>query len=226
MAIRVLLVDDHRLVRECLRLVLTPEEGIEVVGEADGGRAAIELTEQLRPDVVVMDIGMPDINGIEATRRIVYDFPGTRVLALTARTDQGHATDMLRAGATGYVVKDAGLREVIGAIRLVASGRTHLSHTITEVIVSDYVHKFKDPDDIESSSSASSALTAREREVLQHCAQGWSTKEIASALGLSAKTVESHRRHIMEKLGIFSLGGLIRFAIREGITTLDDAVTR
>jgi DNA-binding NarL/FixJ family response regulator len=216
--LRVLLADDHKIVRDGLRALLEGQPSMQVIGEAEDGRTACDMASSLRPDVVVMDIAMPDLNGIDATRRIMSDSPNVRVIALSMHTDRRFVSEMLKAGASGYLVKDAAFEELTGAIQTVTQGRVYLSEGIAGVVVQDYVRHLGGGE-VEVSPVAK--LSPREREVLQLAAEGNSTKEIASHLGLSVKTVETHRRQIMDKLGIYNLAGLIKFAIREGLTSLD-----
>lgn len=220
MSIRVLLADDHAIIRNAITTTIGRSEGIEFIGEADNGRDAVRLALSLVPDMVVMDIGMAELNGIDATRQIVEASPGIRVLALTMHAGQQFVTEMLRAGARGYVLKDSPLDELELAIRTVASGRTYLGSGPAGAVLDDYL-KHLDGTAGGPLGGSRRALTPRERECLQLMAEGRSTKEIAARLGLSPKTVETHRRQIMEKTGIFSLAGLIKYAIREGLTTLD-----
>lgn len=217
---RVLLADDHKIVRDGLRAMLEAQPGLQVVGEAQDGREAVRMAAELRPDVAVMDIGMSGLNGIDATRRITTEVPGTRVIALSMHADRRFVSEMLAAGASGYLVKDGAFEELAAAIAAVVHGRVYLSERVAGVVVQDYVRRLA-PGASEGAVSPLSKLSLREREVLQLMAEGRSTKEIAAHLGLSVKTVETHRRQIMEKLGIFNLAGLIKFAIREGLSTLE-----
>lgn len=216
--VRVLLADDHKIVRDGLRALLESQSRLTVVGEAEDGRTACEMAASLRPDVVVMDIGMPDLNGMDATRRIVAELPNVKVVALSMHADRRFVAEMLRAGASGYLVKDAAFEELTGAIEAVTQGRVYLGQGIAGVVVQDYVRRLGGNDE---DVSPVGKLSPREREVLQLAAEGNSTKEIASRLGLSVKTVETHRRQVMDKLGIYNLAGLIKFAIREGLTSLE-----
>lgn len=218
---RVILADDHAIVRAGLRSLLEQESSIEVVGEASDGRMAISMTCEMRPDIVVMDIGMQQLNGIDATRKITTEIPGVRVIALSMHSDRRFVSGMLGAGASGYLLKDGAFEELVDAIRSVAAGKVYLSPSIASVVVEDYARRVNTPGTEKIDVPALAKLSPREREVLQLAAEGKSTKEIAAALGLSIKTVETHRRQIMDKLGIYSLAGLIRFAIREGLVTLD-----
>ena len=206
--IRVLLADDHALVRQGFRLILSAQPDIEIVGEAGNGRQTVELAERLRPDVVVMDVAMPEMNGIEATRRLAALSPRTRVLALSMYKDSVYVREILRAGARGYLLKDAIDRDLLAAVRAVAAGEGYLSPAVSEAVLSDYRRHVSDPLDL---------LTGREREVLQMIAEGKTNKEIAAALNLSVYTVDAHRGRIMEKLNLHSVGELVRFAVRAGL---------
>jgi two-component system response regulator NreC len=181
--IRVLLADDHALVRQGFRLILSSQPDIEIVGEAGNGRETVELAEKLRPDVVVMDVAMPEMNGIEATRRLAELAPRTRVLALSMYKDSVYVREILRAGARGYLLKDAIDRDLVAAVRAVAAGEGYLSPAVSEAVLSDYRRHVSDPLDL---------LTPREREVLQLIAEGKTNKEIAAALNLSVYTVDAH----------------------------------
>ena len=216
MNIRVLLSDDHRMVREGLRTLLDKEPNIEVVGEAEDGRSTIELVRKLRPQVVVMDITMPDLNGMDATRKIIEELPSVKVLALSMHTDQRFVERMLNAGAKGYLPKDCAFEELARAIRTVVSNETYLSPGIADIVRRDYLRQVRKAD-----TSDLSALTTRERETLQLLAEGRTTKEIASHLEVSVKTIETYRQHIMQKLNLDSVAELTKYAIREGLTSLE-----
>jgi DNA-binding NarL/FixJ family response regulator len=216
MTIRILLVDDHKIVREGLRSILEKEPDMAVIAMGDNGRTALQLAGELRPDVAVIDIAMPEMNGIEAIRRISCENPGIRTLALSMHSARRFVVEALAAGAKGYILKDCACEELVRAIRVVAGNETYLSPKITGIIVRDYVKRLP-----ESQASDGSLLSNREREVLQLIAEGQSTKEIAFALGVSGKTVETHRQQIMRKLNLHNVAGLTRYAIREGITHLD-----
>ena len=206
--ISVLLVDDHAVVRQGFRMILSAEPDIEVVGEAANGREAIGQAECLQPDVVLMDVSMPELNGIEATRRIVATAPRTRILALSMHHDAVYVREILRAGASGYLLKEAGDHDLLTAVRAVAQGQGYLSPAVSDAVLNDYRKHVTDPIDF---------LTSREREVLQLIAEGKTNKEIAIVLDLSAYTIESHRGRIMEKLNLHSAGELVRFAFRNGL---------
>jgi DNA-binding NarL/FixJ family response regulator len=201
--------------REGLRTMLVGNPDLKVLGEADNGHEAIELAEELRPDVVVMDVAMPDMNGIEATRRIVGEVPHVKVVALSMHSDKRFVMEMLHAGASGYLLKDAAFEELAKAIETVADGQTYLSPTIADVVVASTtgVSTRKVP-------APSEVLTPREREVLQLIAEGNTTKGIAAKLDVSVKTIESHRQNTMKKLKTRSVAELTKYAIREGLTSL------
>lgn len=206
--IRILLADDHRIVRQGFKLILQANDDMEVVGEAGNGREAVELAGTLRPDVVVMDVTMPELNGIEATRRIREISPYIRVVALSVHRDGVYVREVVRAGAEGYILKESGDTELISAIRAVAEGNSYLSPEVAGAVLKDYRKHATNPIDL---------LSSREREVLQHIAEGKTNKEIATQLKLSVYTVDGHRTRIMEKLGLHSTGELVRFAVRSGI---------
>ena len=212
-AIRVLLADDQQIMRQGLRALLESEKGFQVIGEAPDGRQAVKLACQLTPDVVVMDIGMPDLNGIEATRQILAKEPAVKVVALSMHSDKQFVAEMLAAGASGYLVKDCAFEQLIDAIRTVLAGRVCLSPAITGVVIEDYVQRVQKDSPINE-------LTDREREVLQLLAEGTSTKQIASRLNMSVKTAETHRRNIMQKLDLHSVAELTKYAVRHGLTDL------
>jgi two-component system, NarL family, response regulator NreC len=206
--IRILLADDHAVVRQGFRMILAAEPDFEIVGEAANGREAVELAERLQPDVVVMDVAMPELNGIEATRRLAESTPRTRVLALSMHKDSAYVREILRAGARGYLLKDAFDSDLLRAVRAVAAGDGYLSPTVSDAVLSDYRKHVTDPIDL---------LTSREREVLQMLAEGKTNKEIATVLQLSVYTIDAHRGRIMEKLNLHSIGELVRFAVRGGL---------
>lgn len=217
MVVRVLFVDDHRILREGVRFSLEKLSDIEVVAEAENGYQALKFAEELEPDVVLMDVLMPDMNGIEATRRIVVQSPGSRVLIFSGHPDMQLILGALKAGAKGFVMKSCcSIRELIRAIQAVADNETYLSPPVTDSILADYM-KLRD-NEIQSSFSL---ISPREREILQLLAEGKNTKEIAYILDVSPKTVDTHRKHIMNKVKVGSLAELTKFAIREGLTTLE-----
>lgn len=216
MAVRIVIADDHSILREGLKALIAKETGLEIVAEADTGMNALKRVREFSPDVVIMDVAMPELNGIEATRQMVTDFPEIKVIALSMHSDRRFVIEMLRAGAHGFVLKHAAFEELIQAIHSVVVGNSFLSSSIVDVVVRDYVKKLGGTD-----SPAYNQLTIRERQVLQMLAEGRSTKEIAFSLNVSVKTIETHRSNIRDKLGIDSLAELTKFAIREGLTTLD-----
>ena len=216
MTIRVLLADDHHIMREGLRAMLAREPDLEVVAEADSGQSALALTEQLRPDVVVMDVAMPDMNGIEATQKIADTVPGVRVLALSMHSDKRFVRQMLLAGAAGYLIKGCTFQEFVLAIRTVTEGNTYLSPVVARTVTEDYTTRLAG-----AGLARPVPLTPREREILQLLAEGNGSKEIAAQLHTTAKTVLTHRRNIMEKVGAQSLAELVKYALREGLTSLD-----
>lgn len=206
--IRILLADDHTLVRQGFRLILLSQPDMDVVGEAGNGREAVEMARSLRPDVVVMDVTMPDLNGIEATRRIREISPHIRVLALSVHRDSVYVREMVRAGAEGYLLKESADTDLLAAVRAVATGHSYLSPEVSGAILRDYRKHATNPLDL---------LSSREREVLQLIAEGKTNKEIANTLNLSVYTVDGHRTRIMEKLNLHSVGELVRFAVRHGL---------
>lgn len=216
MSVRIILADDHKIMREGLRALLAKQKEIEVIAEADSGRGVIELCSQLHPDVVVIDISMPDLNGIDAARQITRDAPDIKVIALSMHSDKKYVKEMLAAGASGYLLKDAAFEELGMAIATVLKNKTYLSPQITDTVVKDYVNE-----NVPQNSIASTALSSREREVLQLIAEGKSTRDIAAKLYVSVKTVETHRKQIMDKLGLNSIAELTKYAIREGLTSVE-----
>ena len=216
MAVRILLADDHKIVRDGLRSLLETQQGMEVVGEAENGRLALELARQKKPDVVIMDVSMPDLNGIEATRQMLVVQPRVRVIALSMHSDRRLVAGMLQAGASGFLLKDCAFDELARAIHAVMSNQPYLSSRIAGTVIQDYVRRMTP-----SEFPTADALTVREREILQLLAEGWSTKHISSHLHVSVKTVETHRRRIMAKLRLRSIAELTKYAIREGLTSLE-----
>jgi two-component system, NarL family, response regulator NreC len=206
--IRILLADDHAVVRQGFRLILGAQPDMEIVGEAGNGREAVEQAEKLSPDLLVMDVAMPELNGIEATRRLASSRPHIRVLALSMHKDAVYVREILRAGARGYLLKDAVDKDLLAAVRAVAQGDGYLSPGVSEAVLSDYRKHVTNPIDL---------LSSREREVLQMIAEGLTNKEIATKLNLSVYTVDAHRGRVMEKLNLHSTGELVRFAIRNGL---------
>lgn len=216
MSIRILLADDHKITRQGLRSLLEKQDDMEVVAEAEEGRTAVRLAREFSPHIVIMDVSMPDLNGVEATRQIVERTPDVRVIALSMHSDSLFVTEMLKSGASGYLLKDCAFEELTLAIRAVADGKTYLSPSISGVVVDDYLHRLS-----KTAYAGPDILTNREREVLQLLAEGNSTKKIALKLHISVKTVESHRRQIMDKLDIDSVAELTKYAIRKGFTSLE-----
>lgn len=217
MSIRLLIADDHKIMREGLKALVEKEPDIAVVGEADTGAKTVSMVQKLSPHIVVMDISMPDMNGIEATRKIVKMNNNVKIVALSGHADQHFVREMMTAGASAYILKDTAYEELIRAIREVLKGKKYLSPDIARGVLDAYV-KLSKPT---SENSAFVVLTDREREVLQMIAEGKSTKEIAGDVGVSVKTIETHRRNIMEKLDLHSIAELTKYAIREGVTTVD-----
>jgi len=206
--IRILLADDHAVVRQGFKLILGAQPDMEIVGEAGNGREAVDLSEQLKPDVVVMDVAMPELNGIEATRRIGESAPHARVLALSMHKDSVYVREVLRAGARGYLLKDSVAGDLVSAVRSVARGEGYLSPGVSDAVLDDYRKHVTNPIDL---------LSSREREVLQMLAEGKTNKEIAGVLNLSVYTIDAHRGRIMEKLNLHSINDLVRFAVRNGL---------
>jgi len=218
MSVRILLADDHRILREGLRSLLSQQPDLELAGEAASGDEAIALARQLKPDVVIMDVVLPGIDGVEATRRIQAEHREIRIIALSMHSDRRYVSEMLRAGAVGYLVKDGAFEELNQAIRAVMAGRPYLSAVITGSLVEDFVRQTSAQEP--PSASPLSLLTAREREVLRLLANGKRVKDIAAELNISVKTVESHRQNVMDKLEIHSTIELTRYALREGLATV------
>jgi DNA-binding NarL/FixJ family response regulator len=214
MAIRCLIVDDHTLFREGLRRVLESEPGIEVVGEARDASEAIERAQTLRPDIVLMDIGMPGLSSFEASRRITRDMPGRRVIFLTMYEDEEYLLQCLDAGASGYILKDSPAPRLIGAVRDVSAGRKYLSPQVLGKLVDDFRSRSV------SGMARGSTLTPREREVIKMLAEGNSVRQIASILGLSIKTVEAHKFNLMRKLNIHNKAQLVTYAIQKKIVKM------
>jgi DNA-binding NarL/FixJ family response regulator len=211
-----LLADDHVIVRDGLRSLLEKERDFTVVGEAENGRDAVEQATRLRPDVVVMDIAMPGLNGIEATRQITAQPPKPKVIALSMHSDKRFVAEMLQAGASGYLQKNCAFKHLVNAIRSVIAGQMYLGPSVTGIVVEGFKQRLPAPQPGEAAT-----LSPKEREVLQLLAEGSSTKEIADHLGISGKTVDTHRQHIMDKLGIHSIAELTKYAIREGLTSIE-----
>jgi DNA-binding NarL/FixJ family response regulator len=215
MGLRIILADDHKLMRDGLRALLERDPNMTVIAEADDGISAVQLANKLSPDVILMDISMPKLNGIEATRQIVAGSATTKVIALSMNSDMRIVFQTLNAGASGYVLKDNAFEDLIHAIHTVTANSIYLSPQITEIVLKDYIQRVP-----KEEFSLISLLTSKEREVLQLLAEGKKTKEIASTHNMSLKTAEAHRQQIMTKLDIHSIAELTKFAIREGVTTL------
>jgi DNA-binding NarL/FixJ family response regulator len=211
MSIRIILADDHAIVRHGLSRSFQQEEDIEVIAQTKDGHSTVQLTRELSPNVVVMDIGMPSLNGIDATRQITSEFPQTKVIALSMHSSKKYVTEMFKAGASGYLLKDCDYDELANAIRSVAGGKTYISPSISDVVIQHISGS-------EEGDSVFSVLTRRERETLQLLAEGKTTKQAALCLHISPKTVESHRLNIMSKLGMDSIALLTKYAIQEGLT--------
>ncbi len=216
MKVRLLLVDDHPIVRSGMRMLFQAEPDLEIVGEADGGAEAIVAVQRLHPDVVIMDVAMPGVNGIEATRRIKELAPETAVLALTMHEDEQYFFEMLKAGASGYIPKRAAPDDLVAAVRVVAQGNVFLYATLARFLMKDMVEQGAVA---EVDVAADDLLTAREREVLGCIADGMTSREIAEKLVISVKTVERHRENIMAKLDIHNRVELVKYAMRKGIIT-------
>jgi two-component system response regulator NreC len=217
MGIRIILADDHKIVLQGLKTLIEQEPDMEVVGEAEDGLRTVSMVRELIPHVVIMDIKMPDLNGIEATQQILSEVSEVKVIALSMYADRRFVANMLKAGACGYLLKDCAFEELAKAIRLVMSNKTYLSPGIAEIVVKDCATIDTGP-----SESVFSALTPREREVLRLIAEGKRASQIAGLLNISVKTVETHRQQIIQKLGTRSVAELTKYAIREGLTNLGD----
>lgn len=218
--IRVLLAEDHTIVRKGLRALLDDETDIEVVGEAEDGRETVRQVERVHPDVVLMDITMPLLNGVEATRQIKAQYPEVQVLGLTRHENEEYIYQLLRAGASGYVVKQAAPAELVEAIRAVSQSETYLSPSINPSVVEEYIRQAK----AMVKSGPDERLTPREREVLQLVAEGRTNREIAQVLSISVKTVEHHRANLMSKLDLYSAAELTQYAIRTGVIDIDEGL--
>jgi two-component system response regulator NreC len=216
MVTKILIADDHQIVRQGLRFLLEKESDLKVVAEAENGRTTVRLARELTPGVIIMDVAMPDLNGIEATRQILAESPSIKVIALSMYADRRFVVNMLKAGASGYLLKDCAFEELIRAIRVVLAHKTYLSPGVTDILVKDCQMGLPI-----NEISAFALLTPREREVLQLMSEGNSTAKIADQLHVSIKTVESHRQQLMQKLNLRSVAELTKYAIREGLTTLE-----
>jgi two-component system response regulator NreC len=210
--IRVLIVDDHSIVREGVRMILAGQEDFEVVGEASNGREGVEIARRMKPDVVVMDISMPDMNGIEATAKIRSEMPDTEVLGLTMHEEDSYVFELLKAGAAGYVLKRAAAEDLVSAVRAAHQGQAFLYPSVAKMVVQDFLQRatVQDRQNLDG-------LTDREREVLTLIAEGMTNQQIAGKLYISIKTVQTHRAHIMEKLNLHDRTELVRYAIRKGL---------
>lgn len=220
--IRILLADDHTLVRAGIKNLVSNLHGVEVVGEADNGRTALKMVDELKPDMILLDIAMSELNGLEVAARLSKEHPEVDVIILSMHANEEYVVQALRAGASGYLLKDSAPNELEIAVNAVSKGESYLSPAISKHVVNDYLRRVSnlDPDDNEDKSSFKQ-LTPRQREILQLIAEGNSTKEIAAKLIVSVKTVETHRIQLMERLGIHDVAGLVRYAIRMGIITPD-----
>lgn len=210
---KVLIADDHAIVREGVRMILAKEQDIEVVGEAEDGRQALDLVDQRRPNVVIMDLSMPGMGGIEATKKVKEQHPDVNVLALTMHEDESYVFQLLRAGASGYVLKRAAAHDLVQAVRAAAKGEAFLYPSVARKVVEDYLKRVEAGEERERYDG----LTEREREVLTLIAQGLSNQRIAEKLYISIKTVQTHRAHVLEKLGLHDRTELVRYAIRKGL---------
>lgn len=215
MIVRILIADDHKIILDGLRSLLEKNNALKVIGQASDGLSAVRLAADLSPDLVIMDISLPGLNGIDATRRILEANPRVKIIALSMHKDGRYIAAALKSGAMGYLLKESAFDELTAAIRTVMKGQCYLSASITDLVIKDYIRHLE-----KTSSGIFSVLTPREREVLQSLSEGLSTKEIAARLRISIKTVETYRVQIMEKLDIHSVAELTKYAIREGITSL------
>ncbi|MGG6241892.1 response regulator [Nodosilinea sp. AN01ver1] len=214
-SIQLVIADNHALVRAGFRSLVEDIDGVEVVGEAENGREALQLVETLNPQIVLMDIAMPEMNGLEATARITREFPQVRVLILSMHANEEYVYQALRSGASGYLLKDSGTEELDLALRAIARGETYLCPAISKYVISDYVKRLgQDQNPLDQ-------ITPRQREILQLIAEGKSTKDIADILYISTKTVETHRAQLMARLDIHDIAGLVRYAIRMGLVVLE-----
>ena len=216
MTMKIILADDHRIIREGLRALLDKEPDIEVIAEAEDGRTTVRLSREFHPDVVIMDITMPGLNGIEATRQIISELPDVKVIALSMHSDRKFVREMLSAGASGYLLKDSAFEELNTALHSVCNNQPYLSAKIDPHGLTDYFGRVKTEIPV-----TSPPLSNREREVLQLIAEGKTTQQIASSLCVSGKTVASHRTQIMNKLGLTSIAELTKYAVREGLTSIE-----
>jgi DNA-binding NarL/FixJ family response regulator len=216
MTIRIQLADDHMIIREGLKSLIQKEQHLEIISEVDNGRSAVEKALSLIPDIIIMDINMPGLNGIEATKHILSKHPDIRIIALSMFSERRYVMGMLKAGVSGYLLKNCAFNELLKAIETVSKGSRYLSQEITDMVIND-LHNGIPAEDF----SLNTSLTKRELEVLQLIAEGISSAGIATGLHLSEKTISTHRRKIMDKLNIHTIAGLTKFAIREGVTSVD-----
>lgn len=215
---KILLADDHQIIREGIRSLLKKHDEFEIIGEAADGRETVELALKLEPDVVIMDISMPNLNGIDATAQLVKKIPNIKILALSMHKHKNFVEEILRVGASGYLLKENSYEELIAAMHAVLEGEVYLSSGVTGIVVKGFVEQLETKEE----HSAKSTLTPREREILQLIAEEKNTKQISSILDISSKTVETHRKNIMQKLEIDNVAGLTKYAIREGLISFDD----
>ncbi len=212
----ILLADDHQITREGLRLLLANEPDMEVIAEADNGRTAVKLALKFKPDIIVMDVSMPDLNGMEATRQILTDLPKTKILGLSMHSHRNYVVGMLKAGVSGYLLKNCAFVELVQAIRDIYNNKIYIGEDIVDTVIEDYIMNIKT-----GKKATAKDLSAREREVLQLVAEGYTSKEIADQLNVHVKTIETHRHQIMAKLNHRTIADLTKYAIREGLTSLD-----
>lgn len=213
--VKILIVDDHKIVRQGLKSLIENNPDYTVVGEAGNGKEAIDMTSEYKPDIVIMDVSLPEITGIDATRRILEMLPETKVIALSMHNDRQIIQDMLLAGAVGYLLKESAYEELMKAVTVVSAGQIYLSQTISDLLVRDYVYRLRNSD------GGLLSLTSREKEIWTMLAEGMSSVEVAEKLFLSPRTIDTHRKNLMDKLGTDNIAGLVKIAIREGIIKLD-----
>ena len=216
MAIKILLADDQTILREGLRSIIETEMHMTVIGQAENGRMAVEMAKKLKPDIIIMDISMPDMNGIDATRTLVADKPGTKVIALSVHNDIGYVSEMMKAGASGYLLKDCALDELARAIKTVLNGKRYVSPDVTGTLLDDYVGSLEKLKEMKGPE-----LSPKEREILQLLAEGKTIKEIAGILNIAVPTVETHKLRMMEKLNLHSVAELTKYAVKIGLTSLE-----
>jgi DNA-binding NarL/FixJ family response regulator len=214
MALRIIITDDHRLMRQGLRSLLD-SQGFEVLGEAEDGRSAVKLVKKLDPDAVIIDISMPGLNGIEATRQIHHETPQVKVIVLSMRSDRQAVLAVFAAGAAGYLLKESAFEEMVIAIKVAMAGQIYLSPAMAHVVVRDSIEQWS-----AGAEPVGRRISSREREILQLVAEGRSSKEMAESLYVSVKTIETHRKQIMNKLNLHSIAELTKYAVREGVTSL------